>query len=67
MRVEFDGPSGNVFAVVAQAERVMRNKGVVYKSGTIVKRLNAEAKDYNAALDIINEYVTISNIEEGYQ
>jgi len=53
------GKNGNIFNLVALATKVLREEGLKEEANELLPRIQAEAKSYDAALNIIAEYVTV--------
>lgn len=53
------GANGNIYNLVNIAKRALRKAGQTTKGEEMWQRIKAEAKSYEAALDIVEEYVEI--------
>lgn len=53
------GGTGNVFVMMSKARKTLKDKGMSDEAEEMVRRVKAEAKGQNQALDIISEYVEI--------
>lgn len=58
VEVEMSGPSGNVFQVMANAREALRRIGCREEAEEMFERV-VEAKGYEEALEIIEEYVEL--------
>lgn len=53
------GEDGNVFNLIAIAQRVLKKNGMRKEAEEVWTRINNEAEDYDHALRIIMEYVDV--------
>lgn len=53
------GENGNVFNLMGLASRALREAGFPEKAKEMLRRVNSEAKSYDAALMLIMEYVEV--------
>jgi len=56
-------PSGNIFAIMGGASRVLRRCGMVPECNEMIERVTSSGS-YEEALAIINEYVNLIEDEE---
>lgn len=61
---ELIGQDGNIFNLIGIAQRTLRENGMADEAKELFTRINAEAHDYDHALRIIGEYVTITGPAE---
>lgn len=62
------GEDGNIFNLMGIAARTLRENGLEDKAEEMVKRITGgECHDYYEALQVIDEYVTITGKEEGLE
>ena len=62
---ELIGQDGNIFNLMGIASRTLRENGMGPEAKEMVARIDAEAQNYDQALNIIGEYVNITGPEEG--
>ena len=58
LRYDSRGPEGNVFWIIGQAQRLMKQNGRIAESKALWERVQ-NAGSYKEALDIIGEEVTL--------
>lgn len=57
------GPDGNIFAILGQVGRELRNVGRTSEYNELWSKVN-QCESYNDALKVINEYVTLIDVSK---
>ena len=60
-----NGSSGNIFAIMGGATRILRHLGMDDRAKEMVSRVESSGS-YDEALEIIGEYVRLEEREEGW-
>lgn len=58
------GADGNIFNLMGIASRILKENGMADQAKEMTNRIHSDAKSYYEALNIINEYVNITSVED---
>ncbi len=62
--VDKKGESGNIFAIIGAARVQLKEQDMEKEANEMTERVRWEAKNYEEALEIIQEYVDLDFVDE---